>query len=138
MQNRPSKEELLRGVIRFLREEAVDKLEGRAKFHARVAGRAADMVLRELESEREELKAELKSLRSLLVTADTPNEDETDLATQVGRLNGELVKRIQAGEADDGPFREAALDHLKHMTVARLEVNNPKMAETVRGDFGFQ
>lgn len=137
MQNRPSKEELLSGVIRFLREEAVEKLDGRAKFHARVAARAADMVLRELESEREDLQTELEGLRALLGVAGTEHDEGTGLATQVERLNAELVRRIEAGEADTGPFRETALLHLRKVTVARLEINNPKMAKTVRGEFGL-
>lgn len=137
MQNRPSKEELLGGVIRFLREEAVEKLEGRAKFHARVAARAADMVLRELESEREGLQFELESLGSLLGVNQSKAESGADPAGRVDRLNEELVRRIQAGEADGGPLREAVLKHLKQVTVARLDVVNPKMAKTVRGEFGF-
>lgn len=138
MQNRPSKEELLAGVVRFLREEAVEKLEGRAKFHARVAARAADMVLRELEGERDDLSAELAALRELLQDSGDGNEGRrTDPACEVNRLNGELVRRIQAGEADEGPFRDAVVHLLRKTTLTRLEVINPKMAGIVRGEFSL-
>ncbi len=137
MQNRPSREELLRGVIRFLREEAVEQLEGRAKFHARVAARAADMVLRELSTERATLRGELESLRELLEETGQGQAASVDPAAEVERLNRELVRRIQAGELDAGSRRNAVLLHLKKTTVTRLEVNNPKMAEVVRRDFGL-
>lgn len=136
MQNRPTKEELLEGVSRFLREEAVTKLEGRAQFHARVAARAAEMVLRELKTEREALGREREGLVALL-GREAGGPEGGEPAAQVAALNGELVRRIAAGEADGGDFRRGVLDHLRRVTLDRLTVNNPAMAETVRGEFGL-
>lgn len=138
MQNRPTKEELLEGVSRFLREEAVSKLEGRAQFHARVAARAAEMVLRELKLERKTLDRERDSLAKLLGRDTDPGRDAADPAGEVAALNRELVRRIAAGEADAGPFRTETIAHLRRVTVDRLDVNNPAMADTVRQDFGLQ
>lgn len=137
MQNRPSKKELLQGVIRFLWEEAVEQLDGRAKFHARVAARAADIVLRELEGERKAHQKEQASLLALLGELENEAPETADESDLVERHNRELVRRIQAGELDQGPEREEVIRHLKEITVNRLEVNNPKMAEVVRRDFGL-
>lgn len=142
MQNRPSKEELLRGVLHFLREEAVQALEGPAKFHARVASRAVEMALRELDTEAADLAEELEGLCRLLNArpGETPTR-ESQLA-RVAELNRDLAARIREGQADaaapdSAGFRAAAIDHLKRMTVRRLAVSNPEMAARVRGEFGF-
>jgi hypothetical protein len=137
MQNRPTKEELLEGVSRFLREEAVQKLEGREQFHARVAARAAEMVLRELRSEGDALRLEAASLIRLLGLGAEEVSTESPMSDQLAILNRKLVARISAGEADAGDFRRATIDHLKRVTIDRLAVNNPQMAEVVRTEFGL-
>lgn len=146
MQNRPSKEELLRGVLHFLREEAVQTLEGPAKFHARVAARAVDMALRELDTEAADLAEELHGLCRLLNVepGETPSRERQ--VARVLELNRELAARLREGRADAaGPraadraaFRAAAIDHLKRVTIRRLAVSNPEMAARVRGEFGLQ
>lgn len=138
MQNRPTREELLRGVAQFLKEEAVEQLEGRAKFQARVAARAVEMVLREMEGDQEVLNRELESLQAILGLELQASEPAPCLEDRVKELNSEVVDRIQRGEADDGEMREALVTHLKRMTLARLAVNNPKMVATVQRDFGFE
>jgi hypothetical protein len=137
MQNRPSKEELLRGVAHFLREEALSELEGAAKFHARVAARAVDMALRELETGEAELMGELGDLARLLGESPPDLNGPGALRSGVAELNRRLAERIRAGEADAGEFREATLRHLRRMTVSRLAVNNPEMAGRVRREFGL-
>jgi hypothetical protein len=137
MQNRPTREELLRGVAHFLREEALPQLEGPAKFHARVAARAVDMVLRELESGDADLTTELERLANLLGEAPPDPAGPGALAPAVAQLNRRLVERIRAGDADQGHFRESTMDHLRRVTVSRLAVNNPEMAERARREFGM-
>ena len=50
MNDRPTAEELLRAVERFLEREVVPRLDGVPKFHARVAANVVAMVAREIET----------------------------------------------------------------------------------------
>ncbi len=61
MQDRPTIDELLDAVEIFLRETAVDRLEGQPKFHARVAANAVSIVRRELALEAQMGDAEAES-----------------------------------------------------------------------------
>src|SRR3990170_2556617 len=72
MQDRPSYDELLGAVERFLNEEIMPSAEGTRRFHARVATNVLRIVRRELEREEEQLAAEWAGLCELLGPAERP------------------------------------------------------------------
>jgi len=125
MNDRPDAVELLRAVERFLERDVVPALDGVRQFHARVAANVVAMVAREIETEEAHLAAEWAGLAELLGDA-TPAPPGRE-AAQAGILarNRELVRRIRAGEADAGPWRERLLAHLERVSAARLEVTRP-------------
>ena len=69
MQDRPTHDELLAAVERFLDDEIVAKSEGARRFHGRVAANVVRIVRRELEHEEEQLAREWASLQELLGAA---------------------------------------------------------------------
>lgn len=129
MQDRPSKIELLKGVEHFLSNEAVVQLKGPEQFHARVAANAVRMVLRELEGEEADLLAEYEGLKALL-----PGGDGVFTGLEASRgellaMNEALYERIRAGDADSGDYRARVIAHLREVTLRKLQVVNPAMAE---------
>ena len=120
MNDRPSADELLRAVERFLRDDAVPALEGPRRFHARVAANVLGIVRRELARGESDLREEWQGLAELLDREAAP---PADLAGAVRGANEELVRRIRAGEADTGPFRAALLAHLHRVLDAKLAVS---------------
>ena len=70
MQDRPSYDELLGAVERFLEQEIMPNVEGSRRFHARVAANVLRIVRRELEREEEQLAAEWAGLCELLGPAE--------------------------------------------------------------------
>jgi hypothetical protein len=126
MQDRPTVAELLDAVRGFLEHDAVDALDGTAKFHARVAANVLAIVARELETENEQLAAEWQRLDALLGSIPMP----TDLAARRAALRvrtGELCERRGGGDADGGPMRDAVLAHVRATVREKLAVANPKL-----------
>ena len=126
MNDRPSAAELLAAVERFLEESAVPGLEGPARFHARVAANVVRIVARELATEEEHLGREWEGLAALLPADPTPPGGGREaLREALLARNEELVRRIRAGEADAGPWREALLAHLARVVADKLDVARP-------------
>ena len=124
MQDRPNYDELLAAVERFLDDEVVAKSEGSRRFHARVSANVLRIVRRELSHQEEHLEREWAGLEELLGAADRPQSRPALLDALAGR-NEELCERIRAGDADDGPFRDAALAHVRRTVRDKLLVTNP-------------
>ncbi len=122
MNDRPTAQELLEAVRRFLLDEAVPALDGHLKYQARVAGNVVAIVAREIESDARHTRGEWERLGALLA-ADEPYPQSLESAHE-GILvrNRELVERIRAGDGDSGRWREALVEHLKRTTVDKLEV----------------
>ncbi len=120
MNDRPSAEELLAVVERFLREDVVPALEGPRRFHARVAANVLSIVAREVARGDADLSDEWQGLAALLERNPAP---PADLPGAVREANEELLRRIRGGEADAGPFREALLAHLRRVVDAKLAVS---------------
>jgi hypothetical protein len=124
MNDRPTTTELLAAVERFLEESAVPALDGPAKYHARVAANVVRIVARELACEDEHVAHEWDGLATLL--GDAPKPDARDaLHAAIRARNEALVRRIRAGEADAGAFREALLAHLSRVVADKLDVAQP-------------
>jgi len=124
MQDRPSYDELLGAIARFLEQEIMPNVEGSRRFYARVAANSLRIVRRELEREEEQLAAEWAGLCGLLGEAERPAE-RAALREAIGSRTSELCERIQRGDADAGGFREAALAHVRRTVRDKLLVTNP-------------
>lgn len=108
--DRPSADELLEAVQEFLVEDAMPALDGRRRFHARVAANAIAIARREMALGPGFRAAERARLIALL-------GQDGDLAT----LTIELCRRIEAGEAAG----DAVLRHLRQTAREKLEIANP-------------
>src|SRR5262245_53227237 len=126
MQDRPSIAELLDAVRGFLERDAIDALDGTAKFHARVAVNVLGIALRELELEPAQLEGEWQRLDALLGSQPLPT-DQRALRDAMRTRNEELCERIRRGDADGGPFRDAVLAHARATVREKLAIVNPKM-----------
>ncbi len=124
MQDRPTYDELLAAVERFLSQEIVPNTEGARRFHARVAANVLGIVRRELEREEEQLAAEWADLDGLLEAAKPP-EGRAALRQALVARTADLCERIRAGEADAGPFRESVVRQVRRTIRDKLLVSNP-------------
>ncbi|MEW6270280.1 MAG: DUF6285 domain-containing protein [Thermodesulfobacteriota bacterium] len=124
MQDRPTIDELLEAVRRFLADEVVPATDGRRQFLARVAANALDLVRRELATEAAHAEREWRGLDALLGPEPMPRE-RAELAAAVRRRNQALCKRIRAGAYDAGSSERAALlAHVRATVHDKLEVTN--------------
>lgn len=131
MQDRPTIDELLEAVAGYLRDDVMPNTQGRLNFHARVSMNVLEMLRRELRTQEEHLAREWDGLDHLLgVEPMPPGLAATREALQ--RRNEALCARIRAGEADAGPWRLGVLQHLRRVTLDKLEVSNPALAEEYR------
>jgi hypothetical protein len=123
--DRPTAEELLRAVERFLETEVVPRLEGVPKFHARVAANVVALVAREIETVDAHEHGEWLRLGALLGSeGEAPEGREARRAALLAR-NAELAARIRAGDADGGAWRAELLAHLRRTVAEKLEVARP-------------
>ncbi|HTF33023.1 MAG TPA: DUF6285 domain-containing protein [Myxococcota bacterium] len=125
MNDRPDAVELLRAVERFLEGDVVPALDGVHRFHARVAANVVAIVARELETQEGHLRSEWEGLSSLLGEALPLPETLAAQRAGLTQRNEELVRRIRAGAADQGPWREDVLSHLERVVAQKLEVSHP-------------
>lgn len=124
MQDRPSMEELLQAVTRFLDEDVVPHLDGSRQFYCRVAANALRTVVRELDHEETQLAAEWERLNALL--PQTPQPSSRAALKQALRQRTEaLCGRIRRGDADAGPYRAQVLAHVRASVKEKLQVSNP-------------
>ncbi len=118
--------ELLAAVQAFLEDDAVPVLEGRRRFHARVAANVLAIVGRELAGEEEALAAEWRGLAALLGRdADVPPPTRQALRLAVDMWTRTLAARIRRGEADSGPFATAVRAQVRATVREKLRVANP-------------
>ncbi len=122
MNDRPTAAELLRAVEGFLAAEVVPRLEGPQRYHARVAAHVVALVAGEIESEEAQLLGEWERLAALLGEPEPPPPRREALRARIRSRSEELVRRIRAGEADGGPWRDAVLAHLRATVADKLAV----------------
>ncbi len=122
MNDRPTAAELLRAVERFLAAEVVPRLDGPQRYHARVAAHVVALVACEIESEEAQLLGEWERLAALLGEPEPPPPRREALRARIRSRSEELVRRIRAGEADGGPWRDALLAHLRATVTDKLAV----------------
>ncbi len=124
MQDRPTHDELLAALERFLDQDVVPNLQGARGFHARVAANVLRILRRELQHEDDQLAAEWARLDQLLGPAEPP-AGRAVLRESLRARTADLCERIRAGEADSAPFRDAVLAHVRHTVRDKLLVSNP-------------
>jgi hypothetical protein len=112
MQDRPTAVELIEAIREFLEEDVMSSVEGRVRFHTRVAINALGMLERELRLGPELDAAERERLAAFL-------GHDGDLH----RLQTELASRIRDGSLDDR--REEVLGAVRESVRAKLLVANP-------------
>lgn len=120
MHDTPSPPELLEGVIRFLRDTALPRLDGRAAYDARIAVSLLKTVQRQLAHSTEDIAAERTRLQQLL------GRDDTD----IGELNCALCEQITTGAVAWDDTR--LLDHLWTVTLDKLAVDQPGYSTYLR------
>lgn len=125
-QPRPTAEELVTAVRAFLDDEVAPTLEGRLRFHARVAVNVLDIVARELRDGPDAARAERRSLADLLGEPDEPTSSDGDTVegSDVEALSRRLARAIRAGDVDISD--PALLDHLRRSVEADLGIANPR------------
>jgi hypothetical protein len=124
MQDRPTTDELLAFIERFLDDEIVPNTPGSRGFHARVAANALRIVRRELQQEEPSLAAEWAGLVALLGPAERPPESAA-FAEALRARNQELCERIRRGEADES----AVLQHLRRTIADKLRISDPGLLD---------
>jgi len=126
MQDLPSAVELLEALAAFLRDEVAVRVDGGLRFKALVGANVAGIVAREIALGPAQDRAQLLRLRELLgKEAGAISQD--DVAAAVRELSFELCRRIDAGAADSGRWREEVLAHLRACVTEKLAVDNPKL-----------
>lgn len=112
----PETSELIEAVRLFL-AEAETQLDGRAAFHAKVAGNALAIVERELAQKPAEAE---RSILATLLGHDGPP----------AALRAEVCAALRSGTMDAGT--PGLVDSLLAAAAAQLAVDNPKYATLAR------
>jgi hypothetical protein len=129
MQDRPSREEFLVGLARFLETEVVPALSEPLRFHTRVAANLLKIIERELHLEGDHLRKEAEGLRSLLSRFNQARDSTIDLKQEIREMNEELCRRIREGQADRSLWGQEVFQHLKRTVIQKLEIANPPLIE---------
>ena len=124
MQDRPTYDELLAAVERFLDDEIVPNTQGSRGFHARVAANVLRIVRRELSNEDEQLAREWAGLDELLGAQQRPN-DSAALREALASRNADLCERIRSGDTDSAPFGDSVVAHVRRTVRDKLLVSSP-------------
>ena len=140
MQDRPTSTQLLAAVREFLQREVVPTLgDHRQKFRALIAANVLGVVERELAGEETRLRAEWARLGALLggeagAPGGAPPGTLDELRAAIDARKRALCARIQAGEADDGPWRLDVLAYARWAVEEKLRVANPRYLQRRAAD----
>jgi hypothetical protein len=112
MQDRPNAAELLDAVASLLTNDVMPQLEGRSRFHVRVAANLLRILEREWRLEPEHRVLDQAALAGLL-----------GVDASLEELSEDFVRRLRRGELDE---RDAeVLTVLRGITRRKLSVTNP-------------
>lgn len=135
MQDRPTADELTEAVSQFLQAELAPAIaDPRLRFRTLIAANLMAIVTRELRAGDGPLREEWAGLAALLGRAGAAPAEAAELRAAIDALGRELRARIRAGDADEGPWAEAARAHAEASVVARLQIANPRFLERVRAE----
>ncbi|MBL7213072.1 MAG: DUF6285 domain-containing protein [Pseudomonadota bacterium] len=127
MQDHPSTKELIKGIHNFLENDVVPALQEPLRFHTRVAANLLKIIERELDLEADHLSSEIRGLWRLLSKAPDSIDSSEEMRAQIRKMNEELCELIRTGKADNGPWANLVMDHVKRSLVQKLEIANPDM-----------
>lgn len=116
--NRPSKEEILRGVSLFLKEDLAPALQGPFRFQALISASLLDIVLRELTLDPDSFFAS-RNLDGLLGSGIQGGNSQEEKETN-------LCERIRAGDFDEGEARKRLFSYLAGEIRYKIQVDNPE------------
>jgi hypothetical protein len=138
MQDRPTAPELLAAVREFLQQEIAPALQDhRQRFRTLIAMNVLAVVERELAGEEDQLRAEWRRLVALDSVPGQPAAVLPDtlaaLRADIAARKRQLCAQIQAGAADDGPWRVDVLDYACWAVEEKLRVANPRYLARVKG-----
>ncbi len=141
MQDRPAATELLAAVRQFLREEVAPALgDPRLRFRALIAANVVGIVERELAGEEARLLAVWERLGALLGAGASPVDEVPtpaaldELRAAIDARKRELCARIQAGDADGGPWRGEVVAYARWSVEEKLRVANPRYLARFAGE----
>lgn len=137
MQDRPTAPALLAAVRAFLTEEVLPGLtDQRQRFRALIAANVLAVVEREIADDAATLSAEWAVLAALDPAAGAAEQPPTlaALRDDIDARKQALCQRIQAGEADAGPWRAAVLAYARWSVEAKLAVANPRLLAARQAD----
>jgi hypothetical protein len=116
VQDLPTHAELVEAVREFLEKDVFPALEGRTKFHTRVAMNVLGIVQRELT---QGAHADAEERARLLAVLGRSDESDVTLLD----LNRELSAQLRDGRLD--PRRRDVVDHLRATLRDKLAIANP-------------
>ncbi|HMQ32805.1 MAG TPA: DUF6285 domain-containing protein [Chloroflexaceae bacterium] len=132
MQDRPSAPELTDAVGHFLRHELAPAItDPRLRFRVLIAANLMAVITRELGAGDGPLRREWRELAALLGRGAEPPADLAALHAGYEAMRRELCARVRRGDADEGPWAEAAYAYAMGAVTARLEIANPRFLERV-------
>lgn len=121
MQDRPDFVELLQAARHFLETEVEpSQTDHRARFRTLVTINALTILEREFQLDGDIVRDEAERLVELLDKQVALPAGRDQLASIVAKLNAELAIRIRWGDPPPG-----ALEHLRHVGAAKLQVASP-------------
>jgi hypothetical protein len=116
--NRPSKEEIVKGVLLFLKEDLAPKLKGDLRFPVLIGASLLEIVLREMTLDPHAFMkpGALDNLLGPEARKDaSPEEKEAT-----------LCEMIREGVFDQGEARQALVGYLSDEVCYKIQVDNPK------------
>lgn len=116
--NRPSKEEILKGVTLFLKEDLAPNLKGGLRFQALISASLLEIVFRELTLDPSAFLAS-EDLDGLL-------GPDTDRGMTLEEKEARLCKRIREGDFDEGEARQRLFSYLDREIRYRIQIDNPE------------
>ncbi len=131
MLDKPDAKDLLEAMAAFLANDVIPELSGRKRFHALVAANLARILARESELAPVIREREIERLSTLLGQVGESGAKSVAVRTDRGMLEAELcrelVRRIEEGQADAGPWRDEVYTYLRESVADKLRIDNPKM-----------
>lgn len=135
MQDRPNADELAEAVAQFLQAELAPTLaDPRLRFRTLIAANLVTVLARELRAGEAPLREEWRALQALLGRFDGPPAEAAALRAGIDAMGRELRARIRAGDADEGPWAEAARAYAHASVAAKLAIANPRFLERVSAE----
>lgn len=133
MYDRPNTQELLDAARLHLEQNIIPavKSDARLYFQTLVAINVLKIVGRELAFAPRHTTAEWASLNVLEGVEAAAPHDLASLQAAISERNQQLCRAIRAGDYDTGEKRGNLLEHVKAVTIAQLEVANPKFLQTL-------